>query len=236
MTTSRKHGLAFVLIQTTILISCQSQTIPVSFTGLSLDIPDGSSLGVVNMQNVSGLTGSVGKLEVTISLLGTGSGGFNGDLYVSLVHDGARSVLLNRPGKDASDDFGYSDNGLQVTFADNAANGDIHIYQNVVDPGGLSLTGTWQPDGRESDPALVTSSSSRTAFLSGFNSTARNGDWGLFVADLSPGGTVVLDSWSLRFQAVPEPSQTGIVVAAGLTLMGIVRRLTTSPRILGGKM
>ena len=235
MTTSRKHGLAFVLIQTTILISCLSQTIPVSFTGLSLDIPDGSSLGVVNMQNVSGLTGSVGKLEVTISLLGTGSGGFNGDLYVSLVHDGARSVLLNRPGKDASDDFGYSDNGLQVTFADNAANGDIHIYQNVVDPGGLSLTVTWQPDGRESDPALVTSSSSRTAFLSGFNITARNGDWGLFVADLSPGGTVVLDSWSLRFQAVPEPSQTGIVVAAGLTLMGIVRRLTTSSRIRGGK-
>ena len=65
-------------------------------------------------------------------------------------------MLLNRVGRTASNPVGFADSGLDVSFDDAAANGDIHVYRAVTNPpAGTPLTGTWQPDGRLADPAVV---------------------------------------------------------------------------------
>lgn len=172
-----------------------------------------------------GPPGVVNFLTVTLSLSGLGAGGFNGDIYVLLMHDGASSVLLNRPGRDGVNPFGYADNGMSVTFSDNAPNGDIHQYQSSTNPGGGLLTGTWAPDGRRADPAAVTTGSPRTAFLSDFRGLSDTGDWVLFVADLSAGGDMELQSWSLSIALVPEVTPSALATASGLLAFAAWRRL-----------
>lgn len=51
------------------------------------------------------------------------------------------------------------------------------------------MTGTWQPDGRTNSPGSVLDSQPPDAFLSSFNGLDPNGDWTLFVADVSGGDT-----------------------------------------------
>lgn len=128
-----------------------------------------------------------------------------GDYYASLGHDTGYAVLLNRIGKTTTDAWGSGQNGLAVTFADNAPNGDIHLAP--YDPDDFAppaLTGTWAPDGRETDPALVTSSSPRTALLSSFLGLSASGEWRLFLSDESAGNTAILTSWSLDLTLAPD--------------------------------
>ena len=89
-------------------------------------IPDGEPTGFVNAQTISSAPGqTIADLNVSLTISGTGLGGFNGDLYVSLEHESGYSVLLNRPGKRTGTPQGYSDSGLNVTFDENATR-DIH--------------------------------------------------------------------------------------------------------------
>src|SRR5262249_22736292 len=53
--------------------------------------------------------------------------------------------------------------------------------------------------------------SSRNAFLSSFSGLNPNGDWTLFVADLSGGGEHVLESWSLEIEPVKLPDSLGFL-------------------------
>jgi subtilisin-like proprotein convertase family protein len=183
----------------------------------SMPIPDYTPTGVgiwdSRTFSMPGAT-SISSLDVTLNI----QGGYNGDYYAFLrCNNGGFCVLLNRVGvTDASNpgDPGYADSGLNVTFSDSASNGDIHLYQNVLNPGGSALTGTWQPDGRIDDPALVKASSQRPDMLSSFNGVNPNGLWTLFVIDNSPGFNGTLESWGLSVTAnvvaVPELS-TGFV-------------------------
>ncbi len=181
------------------------------------EIPDDDASGLVSQIVVSG-TGVVTGIEFTLVT----SGGWNGDLYAYLEHNGVISVLLNRPGVTSSNSLGVGSSGMNVIFAD-AALEDVH--------GGLSnvfgelATGTYKPDGRDVDPGVALDTSPRTLFLSGFNSQLAAGDWTLFIADLSAGDTAALDSWSLALttevSAVPEPGAMmplGALFAAGLLL------------------
>jgi subtilisin-like proprotein convertase family protein len=174
-----------------------------------LVVPDGQPEGLVTTLNFSGIEELLVQ-EVRVRL--TFDAEYNGDLYVTLSHGTGYSVLLNRVGRDETASFGYADPGFsEVAFADSAAN-DVHIYRTFVvgDPNvplGGPLTGTWQPDGRTTDPDSVVSSDPRTATLASFNGQSAAGDWTLFVADLSPGGSTELRSWSIEITtAVPEPS------------------------------
>jgi len=188
-----------------------------------LVVPDGQAEGVATTLDF----GPVDDLlvqEVRVSL--TFDSAYNGDLYVTLSHGGGHAVLLNRVGRDETSPFGYGDPGLfEVVFAESAAH-DVHIYRTFVvgDPDiplGGPLTGTWQPDGRTTDPDGVVSSDPRTATLASFNGESAAGNWTLFVADLSPGGSTELRSWSLEVTAaVPEPSATvlGLLGAGALML------------------
>lgn len=187
---------------------------------VNLRIPDNDASGLASTKSFisSFLITNITDLNVTLNI----AGNFNGDLYGTLVHGSGFSVLLNRAGKRAGNDIGYGDPGFNVTLDDQAA-ADIHTYRLTLagnNDTALSsaLTGTWQPDGRNIDPGLVLNTDPRTALLASFNNLNPNGDWTIFLADLSPGGTSTLVSWGLDVTGVPEPSQIALWVLGGLGL------------------
>ena len=196
-----------------------------TFDGLDLTVPDGSSLGASDTRQVSVGYGSILGVQVTLEL----SGGYIGDLYALLIHDGVSAVLLNRPGRRTDDSLGYADSGLYVTFSDAAAQGDVHNYRLTLQgshntPLGGPLTGTWQPDGRTSSPERVLDTDPRSGFLSSFISHTPDGAWTLFLADLSPVGEARLESWGLELEYVPEPGACAGLAALGLLGWGTCRR------------
>ena len=207
----------------------RAQVFDYSFSGINAAIPDGNSSGLVNVQSIVAAPNlTITDLNVTLSISGTGLGGFNGDLFVTLQHDDGFSILLNRPGARSGAVFGYGDSGLNVTF-DDAAIGDLHVYRQVLNgdhstPITGNLTGTWSPDARGADPGVVLDTSARNAFLNSFDGVPVGGTWSLFVTDLGSGGTQRLDSWGMQIVAVPEPALTAGVVAMGLLGFAFYRR------------
>ncbi|MBE7499220.1 MAG: PEP-CTERM sorting domain-containing protein [Verrucomicrobiales bacterium] len=189
-------------------------------------IPDGDLSGLANTQTLPASSAPIRSVAVTLVLTPLGEGGFTGDLYATLAHDGGGySVLLNRPGKHPGRPFGYSDDvAVNVTLADDAE-ADIHHYRltltgSEVLPLTSALTGRWQPDGRPVDPLLVTASDLRDATLASFTGVNQAGNWTLFVADVSGGGEYQLDSWSLAVTVIPEPG--GVLGALALGALGWV--------------
>src|SRR5262245_45402553 len=158
-------------------------------------IPDGNLNGLQNWQIISGLSGPITDLNVTLQI----SAGFNGDFYAFLTHGNETAILLNRVGRNSTHQVGYPDAGFgpdafsnAFTLDDQAAT-DIHLYRNTAFAlnGSGQLTGSWQPDGRTLDPlspASAFDSATRSAPLSVFNGMDPNGLWTLYVADVSPGG------------------------------------------------
>src|SRR6201999_1706051 len=108
-------------------------------------------------------------------------GGYNGDIYAYLVGStGGFAVLLNRTGVGGGNNFGYGDAGFNITLDDNAANGNIHYYQNILNPNGGILTGAWAPDGENTDPnGSGVGSAPATALLSSFEGLNPNQTWQL---------------------------------------------------------
>jgi len=152
-------------------------------------IPDNNPVGIVDNQIITfNPRAVITGLEVRLHLTGT----WNGDLYVSLVHDAGFTVLLNRPGNTTSNPGGSASEGMNVTFKDDAA---LDIHTGIPNSG--FVTGTWQPDARTADPLLVTDLSSRSAFLSSFNESPVQGNWTLFLADNAAADTTTLTGWGL---------------------------------------
>ena len=162
-------------------------------------VPDGNAVGLSDTRTLSGLGSAITDVNVTLNV----SGGWNGDLYAYVSHGSGFAVLLNRVGRTGSDRWGYSDAGFNVTLDDSAVNGDIHVYGGNV--GGGGLTGWWRPDGRNIDPATVTSDATSVAFLSTFNGLDADGAWTLYFADLSGGSESRVVSWGLEITTAPEP-------------------------------
>lgn len=183
--------------------------------------PDGNAAGLSDVRTLNSAIGNITSLTVGFQLTGE----FNGDLYVYLRHSSGFTVLLNRPGKTSGNAAGYADSGFNVTFQDGAANGDVHVYQNVTLPAaGQPLTGTWQPDGRTNDPATVTDASARTTALTNFNGLSAAGEWTLFVSDVASGGTNLLTQWSLQITGTAYPTLVWTNPAAityGTALSGV---------------
>jgi len=178
----------------------------------SLSIPDGDLLGIPDSRIINSDISNLSRVEVTLNV----SGGFIGDLYAYLRHGSGFSILLNRLGRSSQQPFGYDDPALSIRLADNAPNGNIHFYRNVLTPApGQSLTGTWAPDGREILPiaeADLFSATPSTAGLDSFSGIDPDGTWTLFLADVSGGIQHQMNAWSLELTGVPEPEQV-----AGLT-------------------
>jgi subtilisin-like proprotein convertase family protein len=198
--------------------------VPFSFaTTPNSDIPDGNPLGITHTQEIHPGFNQIAEIRLSLSISGRGAGGFNGDLFAYVAHNGQLAVLLNRPGRAADNPFGYPGDGLAVTFDDDEAY-DIHLYGNHL-PAGQPLTqelvGTWRPDGRLTDPALALDTDPSGPGLDAFRGMNPDGYWTLFIADLEPGGTSRLVSWELEVIPIPEPSFTvGTVCLALLALAG----------------
>lgn len=203
-----------------------AQTSTSAIFSVNSPIPDNDASGFASTVSLSspGIT-SIENLGVTLSI----GGGFNGDLYAYLTHSSGFAVLLNRVGRTTANGLGYADSGFNLTLEDAAANGDIHSYQLLVNPGGAALSGTWAPDARQIDPTAALDSSPRSAFLSSFNGLDPNGTWTLFVADVSPGGISTLDSWGLQVVGVPEPSTMTLFVLCGAFVLFFRRYKDVGP-------
>lgn len=152
-------------------------------------IPDNDANGLLFSQTIDPDFRTIGSVTVNFHT----TSGWNGDLYSYLGHTSGMTVLLNRAGTtDASSDAGSPSSGFNVTFSAGAST-DIHTGI----PSSGAVTGTWQPDGRNVDPAVVLATSPRTAVLSSFNGLDPSGEWHLFAADVSAGETATLTSWGI---------------------------------------
>lgn len=184
-------------------------------------IPDGNTTGWADTRTLSGIA-ETQIIDVNVSL--NIAGGFNGDLYAYLSHDGGFSVLLNRVGRPDGFGFGYTDAGLNISLDDAAALGDIHTYQSTVGFVALISNGSaWSPDGRNVNPLTTLDTHPRTHLLSQMNGLNPNGDWTLFVADLSSGEQATVVSWGLDITTapvVPEPSSLALEILGALALLG----------------
>ncbi|MGD0349536.1 MAG: PEP-CTERM sorting domain-containing protein [Verrucomicrobiota bacterium] len=200
------------------------------FNAGNAGIPDNDPNGYQDSRNLAGVPGVISDVNVTFSI----SGGFNGDLYAWLSHGSGLCVLLNRVGVSSTSSVGYANAGFgldaqqnQFTLDDQAAQ-DVHFYQtgSFALNGSGQLTGVWQPDGRVIDPASPPASfeaAPRSNMLGVFNGLDPNGQWTLFVADMSSGDISTLTGWSLQIEVVPEPS-TFALASLGAAALMISRR------------
>jgi len=205
----------------------QAQVIVTNTSSVSVNtaIPDGNPGGMSSTTSFSGVQGTITDVSVNLTI----SGGFNGDLYAYLSGPSSGfTILLNRVGVTSGNSFGYGDSGFNnITLSDSSAN-NIHNYQSdsPIMSGG-QLTGIWAPDGRNIDPQSSPSSfdtASTSTDFSSFVGGAPNGNWTLFIADMSSGGQATLVSWGLTVVTVPEP-QTWVLVAGGVgVLLALNRR------------
>jgi subtilisin-like proprotein convertase family protein len=186
---------------------------------VSTAIPDNDEVGITDTRSVS-IPGITEIQSVTVNLNFTG--GWNGDLYAYLVHADGFTVLLNRPGRSVASPDGSAASGMSITIADSAIM-DIHT---AIPMSGGSVSGTYQPDGRETDPYNTLNTDARTAMLADFTGLDPNGTWKLFVADQSAGETSSLQSWSLTITAVPEP---GTCTLLGLSVGALLIRRRPKP-------
>lgn len=219
-------GLAVVLL--TFCSPGQSQTISTN-QAVNLAIPDSNPSGLASSVDLSGMGGTITGVTVGLDI----TGGFNGDLYAYLAGpNGGFAVLLNRVGVDAgnggNNSFGYSDTGFNITLDDSGSYNNLHYYQNNSPTynGGGQLTGVWASDGENVDPmssSVGLSANLGQANLNSFNLLNPNGTWVLYVADLSGGGSAILDNWTLNIATVPEPG-TWVLFGGGIMmLLGINR-------------
>ncbi len=193
-------------------------------------IPDGDFNGIQSSTTLSGFSGPITDVNVTLTI----SGGFNGDFYAYLLHNSTSAILLNRVGRGSANSVDYPDAGFGLNNAsalftfDDQAGQDVHLYRTFAYTlnGSGQLTGTWQPDGRAIDPlsaGSVFDSAARSKLLSVFNGADPNGTWTLFVADMSSGGEGTLVNWNLNITAVPEPA-TAALLFCGIGAAFVFRR------------
>ena len=174
---------------------------------LNIGIPDDDPNGVASTLTVSDWHSGWTVTDVHVTLNVTG--GWNGDLYAYLSHDGILVPLLNRVGTGSGSEpqfsLGFSISGFgTVTLDDASTSGNIHDIEN---PAG----GTYQPD-------------SGAASLANFNNSYANGSWTIFFADMSGGDQSTLVSWGLELEAAPEPVVVGLGIFAGIFLIvGVAR-------------
>lgn len=184
-----------------------------SYTGSTIDIPDGNPVGIASTLAVDDTSGGLNNAavqDVSVSL--NISGGYDGDLYGYLVYQPSTSasgsgagtsmiVLLNQIG---SAPFHDSTAGMNITLSDSGT-------ANVNTQTGTALTsgtGVFTPD---------SSSGAHATFSSAFNGQSADGNWTLFLADLSTGGgTSELLSWGVNISVVPEPIAWALVGFAGV--------------------
>ncbi len=154
----------------------------------SVAFPDG---GITNITDVN--------VTLNLSSPVAGNSMWLGDLYISLTHGTALenervAVLLNRPGRNNTDQWGSDLTSLAITLDDSVVVPNVY---NIT-----SATGVYQADGRIGvDPygaPVAYNGQQVTAGLSALNGAWLDSDrWSLLVADTEQYAVGRLDSWRL---------------------------------------
>lgn len=164
------------------------------------NIPDGGQYVDRRVISHSGIT-NITDVNVTLNLSSpvAGNSMWLGDLYLSLTHGTAFenervAVLLNRPGRNNTDQWGSDLTSLAITLDDSVAVANVY---NIT-----SATGVYQADGRlDVDPyasPAAYNSGQVTAGLSALNGAwLESNQWSLLVADTEQYAVARLDSWRL---------------------------------------
>jgi uncharacterized repeat protein (TIGR01451 family) len=163
-------------------------------------IPDhGSASPYPSTISVSGLTGLVGK--VTVSLKGV-THGFPDDIDIILVSpSGQKVVLMSDTGG------GHSITNLNLSFDDAASSGLPDTAQ--IESGTYKPT-DFEPGDSFPPPAPAGAVST---FLSAFNGSNPNGNWSLYVMDDATGDSGAISSWSLAITTInPVSPAVNLVV------------------------
>jgi uncharacterized repeat protein (TIGR01451 family) len=172
-----------------------------SFTNVAaIIIPDhGSASPYPSTIPVSGLTGLVGK--VTVSLNGL-THGFPDDIDMILVSpSGQKVVLMSDTGG------GHSLTNVNLIFDDNAAAG--------LPDSARIVSGTYKPTDFEAGDSFPppAPAGAVSAFLSAFNGSNPNGNWSLYVVDDATGDSGLIAGWSLSITTInPANSAMNLVV------------------------
>ena len=204
---SLKPAMVLALLALSLATVQGQLTVTNRFGNINKVIPDGSAMGVTDTRKVEtpGIA-FVTDLQVQLTI----EGGLNGDLYCYLVHDSGFVVLVNRPGRSAANSIGYEDSGFSATFSAQATN-DFHFYRQTgcaSDNGSFDMViaGVCAPDGRETDPRDAVDNAPRKNGLASFGGLNPNGNWTLFLADLSSGEQAKLKDWGLVITGTAEPA------------------------------
>jgi len=121
-------------------------------------------------------------------------------------------------------DVGHAGNGLH------RIDQRRYVQPHTGLAGGGCITATWPPDARNVDPDFVLDTDPRTAFLSSFNGLAADGNWTLFMADMSAGDESTLTGWGLTITgSVPEPSRVLLLMLGLASSLLRRRRCSASP-------
>lgn len=213
-----------------------SAALTYDYSGSAAPIPDNDAVGQAFAFSITDPATSISSVTVTVDI----SGGYNGDLYVYLSHGSGFAVLLNRVGvgttTSGSSASGYANTGFSLTF-DGTASANAHFYQNNSPSynGSGQLTGMWRPDGRMIDPesaAATFESASTSANFSTFAGLNPNGNWTLFVSDVSGGSISTLNDFTVNISAVPEPVNAALGIFGSLIAVGCALRSRWGARIL----
>jgi uncharacterized repeat protein (TIGR01451 family) len=163
-------------------------------------IPDhGSASPYPSTISVSGLTGLVGKVAVSLNGL---THGFPDDIDIILVSpSGQKVVLMSDTGG------GHSITNLNLTFDDSASSGlpdNAQIASGTYKPTDFEAGDNFPPPA----PAGAVST-----FLSGFNGSNPNGNWSLYVVDDATGDPGSISGWSLSITTInPVSAAVNLVV------------------------
>ncbi len=176
--------------------------------------PNGISTPYPSSILVSGMTGTVSDVNVTINGLTTAR---ERDLNFALVSPTGQTLMLMG---DAGDLFGTT--SVNLTFDDSAA---------AVVPSTAITTGTYRPtdylfSGTDSDdfpapgPGTVTNSAPEGAatLASAFNGIAPNGNWHLYIVDdaLGGGASTVSGGWSIDVTTAGGAAATTTTVSSNV--------------------
>jgi subtilisin-like proprotein convertase family protein len=217
MISKMTKSIRLLLLPLALACSVRAGTYTFDFNNINGLVPDGDLNGLLDSHALGDMHGPIAHVTLTLGI----SGGFNGDLYAYLYHrDGsqnsASAILLNRVGVSGLNNVGYANTGFATGFTlDDQAASDVHFYQSgsyTLVGGGLS--GTWQPDGRVLDPlspGVSYDNAPRTGMLSVLNGMDPNGEWALYVADVSSGYESTLENWSLQITTIPEPETISLL-------------------------
>jgi subtilisin-like proprotein convertase family protein len=218
---SKSKAVFFSLVGAFVLLDLLNRGVhATTFSNLnSILIPGSGTEGMASpypsVINVSGLTGAIADVNVTISGL---SHTFPDDIDILLVGPTGQTIIL------MSDAGGPHDvTNLTMTFDDETlsfpSNGNS-LISGLFQP--INYTGNGGPNDVFPGPAPA---GPYGALLSAFDGTGPNGDWRLFVFDdEGQDAGRIANGWSLEIvTAVPEPS-TWLLLGTGLLAVVMRKR------------